>query len=292
MDRKAGEERVVQHRDDDEAPEGRVPEHAPGAARGGGAGRSRDPGGGTRRLARDDEEVDRAADGEVDRGERDERLAPAERLDQRVGEGEEHRAGKAADERHDGDAAPGERPEPMRQDGEAGLVEDGAHRRAEPDPDQDEERIAVDPRPQDEERRGDERARRHDGAAVALVDEAAGRVGGQGRGAEAERVGERQGGLRPAELARHRLEEKREGVEDDAPGDELREGQRGDETPGHAGRARGTQDACARHDRCRSRRARASRHLSRRATAFTHLRAGSLLPHKGGGELRAAWRIP
>ena len=169
-------------RDDDEAPEGRLPEHAPGAARGGGAGRRRDPGAATRRLARDDEDVDRAADGEVDRGERDERLAPAERLDQRIGEGQEHRAGKAADERHDGDAAPGERPEPMRQDGEAGLVEDGAHRRAEPDPDQDEERIAVDPRPQDEETPRRRATRRHDGATVAHVDEAAGRAGGRRRG--------------------------------------------------------------------------------------------------------------
>ena len=261
-----------------------MPEHAPGAARGGGAGRSRDPGAGTRRLARDDEEVDRAADGEVDRGERDKRLAPAERLDQRVGEGEEHRAGKAADERHDGDAAPGERPEAMRQDGEAGLVEDGAHRRAKPDPDQDEERIAVDPRPQDQKRRGDERARRHDGAAVTLVDEAAGRVGGQGRGAEAERVGERQGGLRPAELARHRLEEEREGVEDDAPGDELREGQRGDETPGHAGgrgglrmHEPGTIGAAA---------------AEREPPGASPERCGRLLPHKGGGELRAGLENP
>src|SRR3954452_19951077 len=65
--------------------------------------------------------------------------------------------------------------------------------------------------------------------------EGGGGGGGRGGGAGGERVGERQGGLRPAELARHRLEEKREGVEDDAPGDELRKGQRGNETTGHAG---------------------------------------------------------
>ena len=131
---------------------------------------------------------DRAKD-EVERGEGEEGRAPAEAFDEEVRERNEGRAGEAADEGHDGDAAAGERTEVALQHGKSRLVQDRAHGGAKEDPKRDERFVALDDRPEDEECRREKRSARHDGAPVAPVDEAPDRHRAEGRGRKAEREG-------------------------------------------------------------------------------------------------------
>ena len=125
-------------------------------------------------------------------------------------------------------------PRLLRQDGKARLVEDGAHAGAEPDPDENEDRIALDLRPERKKAGRGNRARRHDDPAVAAVDQTPDREGADAGGDQAEGIGRRERRPRPAEFLPHGIEEEGEGVEDRAPGHELRRREKRHESPGKA----------------------------------------------------------
>jgi hypothetical protein len=174
---------------------------------------------------------------ELDRREDLQRLAPAERPDEKVGQRIERRRGQPAEkqDRGDGAAVIGD---VRRSDGEGQVL----HRRRGRKPDADEDEIEGerrrDGRPQEERGRAEKRARRHDEMRPEAVHPPAAGDRGEAGGEETDGQRPVEVGPRPAELRLHRRHEQREGEIERAPADELAERQAPDEDPGRGMDAR------------------------------------------------------
>ena len=227
------EGRVIGGEADGERPERGMAERA---AQGGIADAlSRGAGCGVARAGRlaiaQQQRMHRQGDGGIAEGERDERVAPAELIDEELRQRDEHRAGEAADQGQRGDACAVVVGEGAGDHGEDRLVERRRQRQAEAEPDHIEERDTVDARPGGEQYRGGERAQRHHRAAAMAVDAGADRIGRQSGGEQSQRQRAVERSAAPAELAFHRHDEQREAVIDRAPRDELRRRERPDQRP-------------------------------------------------------------
>src|SRR5207247_11030815 len=87
------------------------------------------------------------------------------------------------------------------------------------------------PRPSGEEQRGERGPRRQDGAAMAVIDQRADRVGREAADREAERRRAVKLGLRQLEVYPHADRDQREGVVERAPRNDLRDAESGHEAP-------------------------------------------------------------
>ena len=125
--------------------------------------------------AGDEQPVDQEAHAKVDRRHHFERWPPADALDQELRERNAEGAGEAAEEGHQQDRLSVSRPVDPGDHGEGRLVEDDGLAGAEPDPQRVKHRQRTDPRPYDEECRGQQRAACHQHAAVPAIDPGADR---------------------------------------------------------------------------------------------------------------------
>src|SRR2546425_4167356 len=126
---------------------------------------------------------------------------------------------------------PPARREPADDRGEGGLVERRGEREAHQGPDRVELGKALDPRPDEEERRRQTRAQRHERAGAVAVDPAPDRQRGERRHAHAHREGPGDLAGRPAEVGLHRAEQDGEAVVEDAPPDDPRDTEGRDDDP-------------------------------------------------------------
>src|SRR5215213_7841772 len=160
-----------------------------------------------------------------------ERVPPAEALDQPPRNRKKDRAGQSGHRRQYQQRAGSPPHEPGRGRGERGLVERERQRYPDSGPDEIEPHQALHPRPGHEKHCPQNRAKRHRHAGTRAVEPLT-EWGREDHGHdERERVGPGDLRRRPAELGLHRHEKDGEGVVEDAPGDRLGDGERPDDRP-------------------------------------------------------------
>ena len=166
-----------------------------------------------------------------DDGQDEERVPPAEALDQPPRNGQKDGAGESRHGRQDQQRSGPPPHEPGRGRGERGLVERQRDRDPDSGPDEVEPRQTLHARPCHEQHRPQHGAERHRHAGTGAVEPVPERRGEDHGHEERERVGPGDLRRRPAELGLHGDEEDGEGVVEDAPGDRLGDGQRPDDRP-------------------------------------------------------------
>src|SRR5213593_1521461 len=178
------------------------------------------------------ERVERNGEHGQDDGEGEQRAPPAEPCDEpgleRHEDGTRERAGQRDGEER---LVPPARREPADDRGEGGLVERRGERETHQGPDRVELGKALDPRPDEEERRRQTRAQRHERAGAVAVDPVPDRQRGERRHAHAHREGAGDLDARPAEVGLHRAEQDGEAVVEDAPRDDLGDTECRDDDP-------------------------------------------------------------
>ena len=161
-----------------EEPERRRAQDALGAGRAGPPRRVGRRGCGAQR-----EYVERDRDRSEDCREHQQRVAPAVRVDQCLGEREEDERGERGDQREGGHRASalGGVREPLRENDEGRLVEDRGHREAKPGPDEVERGQPIDVRPRNDEQGCGDRPGAHQAPRAVSIEVAAdGDAGGAG----------------------------------------------------------------------------------------------------------------
>jgi hypothetical protein len=93
------------------------------------------------------------ANADIDRSQHVEARAPADALDQELGEGDAKGAGEPADEGHQQDGLLVARPVNARDDGEGRLIEQHGLAGTKPDPQRIEQRQRIDARPENQQDR-------------------------------------------------------------------------------------------------------------------------------------------